>query len=91
MADWMTISALASAGGTLVLAGVTVGSVRSANRAARVADTEGSQRMSIDVLYGDFEGGQRAISRFLLTPREDKWYASVGRHWNVDRPQPRER
>jgi hypothetical protein len=212
MADWVTISALASAGGTLVLAGVTVASVRSANRAARVAEqsllaaqrpllvptrlddpvqkvgfqddvwlvapggqgdakatddavylaiavrnvgtgiavlhgwhlfpaiqlgpdmeatpledftpltrdlyiaagdtgfwqgsfrdpssaeyrearaaVEGSQRMSIDVLYGDFEGGQRAISRFLLTPRDDKWYASVGRHWNVDRPQPRER
>ena len=38
MADWVTISALASAGGTLVLAGVTVASVRSANRAARVAE-----------------------------------------------------
>jgi len=216
MADWVTISALASAGGTLVLAGVTVASVRSANRAARVAEmsllaaqrpllvssrvddppqkigfhddiwlyapggqgavqvtdeavylaiavrnvgtgiavlhgwhlfpaiqlgpdmqptaledftpltrdlyiapgdvgfwqgalrdtstaeyaearaaVEAPQRMSIDVLYGDFEGGQRAISRFLLTPREAedglRWYASVGRHWNVDRPQPRER
>jgi hypothetical protein len=216
MADWVTISALASAGGTLVLAGVTVASVRSANRAARVAEmsllaaqrpllvasrvddppqkvgfhddvwlyapggqgavqatdeavylaiavrnvgtgiavlhgwhlyptiqlgadlrptaledftqltrdlyiapgdvgfwqgalrdasaqeyaearaaVEAPQRMSIDVLYGDFEGGQRAITRFLLTPREAedglRWYASVGRHWNVDRPQPRER
>ena len=38
MADWVTISALASAGGTPVLAGVTVASVRSANRAARVAE-----------------------------------------------------
>src|SRR5215831_2303156 len=38
MADWVTISALASASGTLVLAGVTVASVRSANRAARVAE-----------------------------------------------------
>ena len=38
MADWVTISSLASAGGTLVLAGVTVASVRSANRAARVAE-----------------------------------------------------
>jgi hypothetical protein len=216
MADWVTISALASAGGTLVLAGVTVASVRSANRAARVAELsllaaqrplliqsrtddplqkigfqddvwlyapggqgaaqatddavylgiavrnvgtgiavlhgwhlfpaiqlgpdmtptpladitlltrdlliapgevgfwqgalrdpsspdfaearaaiEGQQRMSIDVLYGDFEGGQRAISRFLLTPRDTdegvRWIASVGRHWNIDRPQPRER
>lgn len=216
MADWVTISALASAGGTLVLAGVTVASVRSANRAARVAElsllagqrpllvqsrtddpaqkvgfsddawliarggqgdakatddavyfavavrnvgtgiavlhgwhlfsdiqlgpdmaptpledftmltrdlyiapddvgfwqgafrdptsdghraahraVEAPQRMSIDILYGDFEGGQRVISRFLLSPRdvdgELRWFASVGRHWNVDRPEPRER
>jgi hypothetical protein len=214
--DWVTVSALASAGGTLVLAGVTVASVRSANRAARVAEqsllaaqrpllvqtrlddppqkvgfsddvwlyapgghgaalatdeavyfaiavrnvgtgiavlhgwhlypaiqlgadrgptalddftlltrdiyvaqgdvgfwqgafrdpsgddfrearaaVEEPRRMSVDILYGDFEGGQRVISRFLLTPRDAEdglhWYASVGRHWNVDRPQPRER
>jgi hypothetical protein len=216
VADWVTISALASASGTLVLAGVTVASVRSANRAARVAEqsllaaqrpllvqsraddppqkvgfsddlwlvapggqgaaqatgeavylaiavrnvgtgiavlhgwhlypeiqlgadmqptpldeitmltrdiyvaqgdvgfwqgafrdprsqeyararaaVEAPQRMSVDILYGDFEGGQRVISRFLLTPHEGeeglRWFASVGRHWNVDRPQPRER
>jgi hypothetical protein len=38
MADWTTISALATAGGTLVLAGATFASVRSANRAARLAE-----------------------------------------------------
>jgi hypothetical protein len=218
MADWVTISALASAGGTLVLAGVTVASVRSANRAARVAEqtllagqrpllvpsrtedpavkagfqddvwfsvpggqgiasateaavyfviavrnvgtgiavlhgwhfipelqlapdahvvappledfttltrdlyvapgdigfwqgsfrdpasdgyrearraVERPQRLGVDILYGDFEGGQRVISRFMLTPRETeegvRWYAAVGRHWNVDRPDPRKR
>jgi hypothetical protein len=216
VADWVTISALASAGGTLVLAGVTVASVRSANRAARVAEqsllagqrpllvqsrtddpiqkvgfadnvwlvarggqsdarvtdeavyfaiairnvgtgiavlhgwhlfpepeiradvtptaledftmlsrdlyvapddvgfwqgafrdpasegyrsarraVEAPQRMAVDILYGDFEGGQRVITRFLLSPLEVdddlRWFASVGRHWNVDRPQPRER
>lgn len=216
MADWVTISALASAGGTLVLAGVTVASVRSANRAARVAEqsllasqrplivqsrnedasiragfaddawfsvpggqgiasatdeavyfviairnvgngigvlhgwhvipdlelradnppselsdfitqtrdlyiapgdvgfwqgalrdpssdeyraarraADEPRRIIVDLLYGDFEGGQRVITRFLLTPREKegelRWFASVGRHWNVDRPQPRER
>jgi hypothetical protein len=218
VADWVTISALASAGGTLVLAGVTVASVRSANRAARVAEqsllaeqrpllvpsrtddpavkagfqddvwfsvpggqgaakataeavyfvisvrnvgtgiavlhgwhllpelllergahvvppplddfttlsrdlyvapgdiafwqgsfrdpasdgyrearraVEAPQRLGVDILYGDFEGGQRVISRFMLTPRETDdgvlWYAAVGRHWNVDRPEPRER
>ena len=216
MADWVTISSLASAGGTLALAGVTVASLRSANRAARIAEqsllagqrpllvnsrvddppqkagfsddvwlvarggqgdaratddavyfaiavrnvgtgiavlhgwhlfpeiqlgadmtptplgeftmltrdlyiapddvgfwqgafrdpqsseyraarraVEAPQRMSVDILYGDFEGGQRVISRFLLSPREVddelRWFAGVGRHWNVDRPQPRER
>ena len=218
MADWATISALATAGGTLALAGVTLASVRSANRAARVAEqsllagqrpllvpsrtndpalkvgfqddvwfsvpggqgiasatdkavylviairnvgtgiavlhgwrldpelrfergahavappledfttltrdlyvapgdagfwqgsfrdqtsdgyrtarraVEAPQRMGVDILYGDFEGGQRVISRFMLTPRETEdgvhWYAAVGRHWNVDRPDPRSR
>jgi hypothetical protein len=218
MADWVTISALASAGGTLVLAGVTVASVRSANRAARVAEqsllagqrplivatrvedpavragfqdgvwfnvpggegaasatdevdyfvisvrnvgtgiavlhgwhlipelvlersahvtpppledfttltrdlyvapgdigfwqgsfrdptsdayrearraVETRQTIGVDILYGDFQGGQRVISRFMLTPKEIedrvRWFASVGRHWNVDRPDPRER
>jgi hypothetical protein len=218
VADWVTISSLASAGGTLVLAGVTVASVRSANRAARVAEqsllagqrpllvpsrtedpplkvgfhddvwfsvpggqgiasardgvvyfmiavrnvgtgiavlhgwhlypelqlgpdleivptpledfttltrdlyvapddvgfwqgsfrdpasdgyraarraVEAPQRIGVDILYGDFEGGQRVISRFMLMPRETddgvRWYAAVGRHWNVDRPEPRQR
>ena len=36
--DWVTISALATALGTLVLALATFASVRSANRAARVAE-----------------------------------------------------
>ena len=38
MADWVTISSLATAGGTLVLAVATFNSVRSANRAARAAE-----------------------------------------------------
>ena len=38
MADWVTISSLATAGGTLVLAIATFSSVRSANRTARVAE-----------------------------------------------------
>jgi hypothetical protein len=63
-------------------------------RAARRA-VEAPQRMAVDVLYGDFEGGQRVITRFLLSPREGedgiRWFAGVGRHWNVDRPEPRER
>ena len=38
MADWVTISSLATAGGTLVLAGATFAAVRSANRSARLAE-----------------------------------------------------
>jgi hypothetical protein len=38
VADWATISSLATAGGTLVLATATFASVRSANRSARIAD-----------------------------------------------------
>jgi hypothetical protein len=38
VADWVTISSLATAGGTLALAGATYASVRSSNRSARVAE-----------------------------------------------------
>jgi hypothetical protein len=211
VADWVTISALATAGGTLVLAGATFASVRSANRAARVAETSllanlrplllpsrlddpsqkvgfadakfflvpggsgvaditdvaiylvisvrnvgsglavlhgwrfttnltlqdehppldaftmltrdlyvapndvgfwqgtfrdpsaqefatvrqaiaAGERLVIDILYGDHEGGQRVISRFSLQPGKDgTWIASAARHWNVDRADPRQR
>jgi hypothetical protein len=53
--------------------------------------------IGIDLLYGDNDGGQRVISRMLLRgyPRKDdkpgrQWIAAVVRHWNVDRPDPRE-
>lgn len=46
--------------------------------------------LTIDLLYGDYEGGQRMVSRFLLRPgQEDRWLLSVIHHWNVDRPDPR--
>jgi hypothetical protein len=38
MPNWVVVSSLATAGGTLVLAGATFASVRSANRSARVAE-----------------------------------------------------
>lgn len=48
---------------------------------------------TIDVLYGDHEGGQRTITRFGVFPRRDgdvtRWFPSVARHWNLDRPDPR--
>jgi hypothetical protein len=212
MADWVTISSLATAGGTLVLAGATFASVRSANRAARVAElsmlaslrplllpsrpddapqkigfaddrwvhapgggaaaetsetavylaislrnvgtgiavlhgwrfypgarytganpdpapleefqrltrdlyvpagdvgfwqgafrgpstpefaeakatVEAREPISVELLYGDHEGGQRVVTRFVLTARQnDGWIAAAGRHWNIDRPDPR--
>jgi hypothetical protein len=45
---------------------------------------------TVEVLYGDAEGGQRMISRYAMLAREDgKWLASAGRHWYVDRDNPR--
>jgi hypothetical protein len=38
VADWVTISSLATAGGTLALAGATFSAVRSSNRSARIAE-----------------------------------------------------
>jgi len=51
---------------------------------------EARSPIMVDLLYGDFEGGQRTISRFLLMPMESGGrLASVGRHWNLDREDPR--
>jgi hypothetical protein len=48
------------------------------------------RRLLVDVLYGDHELGQRSITRFSIAPVADgQWLASVVRHWNVDRPDPR--
>lgn len=48
------------------------------------------ERLILDVLYGDHQGGQRVVSRFSLLPRSDGgWLATVSRHWNVDQPDPR--
>jgi hypothetical protein len=46
--------------------------------------------LTIDLLYGDQQGGQRTISRFTVLPAsDDGWYFQAGRHWNLDRPDPR--
>jgi hypothetical protein len=48
------------------------------------------ERLTIDILYGDREGGQRMISRFGLIPVGDgQWLTAVSHHWNLDRPDPR--
>jgi hypothetical protein len=55
-----------------------------------VAAIEGRQPLMVDILYGDHEGGQRAITRFGVRPAGDSgWLCIAVRHWNVDRPDPR--
>jgi hypothetical protein len=49
---------------------------------------------TIDILYGDAEGGQRVITRFSMLPTrsvKDGWFVAVSRHWNLDREDPRVR
>jgi hypothetical protein len=52
---------------------------------------QGEQAMTVDLLYGDQEGGQRTISRFGIFPADggSSWMCSNSRHWNLDRPDPR--
>jgi hypothetical protein len=48
------------------------------------------QPFTIELLYGDQEGGQRTISRCIVLPASDGgWYSQIARHWNVDRAEPR--
>lgn len=51
---------------------------------------EQRRRVMIDVLYGDQDGGQRAIARFSVSewPNVPGERADVVRHWNVDRDDP---
>jgi hypothetical protein len=46
---------------------------------------------TIDLLYGDADGGQRVITRFSVLPLPDDggWMTAVSRQWNVDRDDPR--
>lgn len=62
------------------------------------AAIEAREYLTVDLLYGDHEGGQRTITRFSLAPRavhdgtdQDprQWVATVSRHWNLDRDDPR--
>ena len=50
------------------------------------------QPLTVNVFYGDYEGGQGMISRFIVQPVGDehvRWLPTVGHHWNIDRPDPR--
>jgi len=52
---------------------------------------ETGARVTIDLIYGDHEGGQRTIARFGVTVNEEGTgrTANVIRYWNLDRPDPR--
>ncbi len=53
--------------------------------------------VTVDILYGDHEGGQRTVTRFFISPREHAadddepwlWMCVTVRHWNLDRADPR--
>ena len=69
------------------------GALRDANDPAFAAMREAIEarsRVSIDVLYGDHEGGQRTVTRFALWPAGDgSWLTTTTRHWNLDQSAPR--
>lgn len=51
---------------------------------------EARRDVTVDILYGDHEGGQRVVTRCGLLPRPDgSWMATTARHWNIDRADPR--
>jgi hypothetical protein len=46
--------------------------------------------MTVDLLYGDHEGGQLTISRFILSREQDgHWRPGVVRHWALEGADPR--
>lgn len=62
--------------------------------AAMAAAIKERRVFTVEILYSDHEGGQSSICRIVLRPRErdgnlTDWIATVGRHWNLDRPDPR--
>ena len=78
------------------------GALRAADdgkREATLAAIKDNKPLAVDICYSDHEGGQQAVSRFVLRPVQQHdddgnpigqvWIASVVRHWNLDRPDPR--
>ena len=60
------------------------------DRAALMSTLVERGPLAIDVLYGDQQGRQRTISRFVIVPNTaDGWHCRAVRHWNLDHPKPR--
>jgi hypothetical protein len=52
---------------------------------------DGPEPISVDLLYGDHEGGQHTVSRFVMLPGEEgHWLCNVVFHWTIESPDPRE-
>jgi hypothetical protein len=51
----------------------------------------GEGHLTLDLLYGDHEGGQRTITRFGLNRNADSgiWFAAGSRYWYLERDDPR--
>jgi hypothetical protein len=48
------------------------------------------QPLTLDLLYGDHEAGQRTVTRFGLMPaQDDVWLAASSRYWYIDQDDPR--
>jgi len=47
---------------------------------------EAGEDLTLSLLYGDFEGGQRVISQFVLRRTDGRWRSTSGRHFSVDQP-----
>jgi hypothetical protein len=53
---------------------------------------DSGHELTVDLLYGDHEGGQMTITRFILTPEQDgQWRPAVVRHWPLEGIDPRVR
>jgi hypothetical protein len=52
-----------------------------------------SEPFTVEMFYGDHDGGQRTITRFGIVPyvvdEVTRWYPAASRHWYLDRPDPR--
>jgi hypothetical protein len=74
--------------------GVWQGAIRDPedpHHAELVAAAREGSRVTVDLLFGDHEGGQRAIARFgvVVNERQSGRLANVIRYWNIDRDDPR--
>lgn len=71
--DWATASSLATAGGTLVLAAATFASIKSANRAARVAEVSVMANLRPLLMHSRLDDREQKVG-FM----DNKWFLVPG-------------